>query len=87
MTICDPIKAFAFVHASNVGDSSLVYRLLDQTNLVNGTVNTNDWDSQMVGPFRNDYIAVSNHYNSAEKQFVHSTTGSVEIGIYESYTT
>ncbi len=35
-----------FVFASNCVDRSIVYRLLDRTNLLTGTVNTNDWDSQ-----------------------------------------
>jgi hypothetical protein len=59
---------FTFVHASNVVDSTLVYRLLDRTNLVSGVVHTNHWDAQTIGPLVDDYSTVSNHYAVGEQQ-------------------
>ncbi|MFO7752672.1 MAG: hypothetical protein R6V41_06095, partial [Desulfobacteraceae bacterium] len=40
----------SFVYASNSVDDSLTYRLVDRTNLVTGTVRTNGWDAQSLGP-------------------------------------
>jgi hypothetical protein len=56
---------FTYIYASNTVDASLVYTLLDRTNLVTGSVNTNQWDSQIVGPLVDDYVTVSNHYDTA----------------------
>ncbi|WP_187357960.1 glycoside hydrolase family protein [Pontiella desulfatans] len=58
---------FTMVHASNTVDSSLIYRLLDRTNLVSGAVNTNGWSSQTIGPVVDDYSTVSNHYSATGK--------------------
>jgi len=55
----------SFVYASNSVDDSLTYRLMDRTNLVAGTVRTNGWDSQSVGPASGDYVTVSNRYSTA----------------------
>jgi len=59
---------FTFVHASNVVDSSLVYRLLDRTNLVSGVVHTNHWDAQTISLPADGYATVSNHYAVGEQE-------------------
>ncbi len=59
---------FTFVHASNVVDSTLVYRLLDKTNLVSGITHTNNWDSQTIGLPGGDYAVVSNYYAVGEQE-------------------
>ncbi|WP_136080511.1 hypothetical protein [Pontiella desulfatans] len=60
-------SAFTYVHASNAVDGSLVYRLLERTNLVTGISNTNNWDSQTFGPAIDGYAMVSNHYGVGDE--------------------
>ncbi|MBT8045681.1 MAG: hypothetical protein KJN67_00815, partial [Pontiella sp.] len=57
---------FNYVYASNAADSSLVYTLLDRTNLIFGTVNTNSWNSTSPGPVTGDYQIVTNIYNVSD---------------------
>jgi hypothetical protein len=59
---------FTYVHAKLANDSSVIYRLLDTTNLVNGVSNTNGYVSQVEGPVVGDYKMVTNNYDLAEDQ-------------------
>ena len=63
---------FTFVHASNVVDGTLTYRLLDRTNLVSGVVHTNNWDLRSISLPDGDYAVVSNHYvvGGQEQRFI-----------------
>jgi hypothetical protein len=59
---------FKVVHAKHATDSSLVYRLLDTTNLVSGASTTNGYVSQFEGPAVGDYKMVTNNYGLAQDQ-------------------
>lgn len=55
---------FIFTHAKLEDDSSLQYRLIDTTDLINGTsLRTNAWDAQSLGPINGDYRMVTNKYS------------------------
>ncbi len=55
---------FTVVHPVHQLDSDIVYRLLDTTNLVGGTWQTNRWDTRTLGISGGDYTTVSNHYST-----------------------
>jgi len=65
-------STFTYVHAKHATDNSLVYRLIDTTDLVNGTPGTNGYVSQVDGPVVGDYLTVTNNYDMTGKpvQFV-----------------
>ncbi len=65
-------STFTYVHAKHATDNSLVYRLIDTTDLVNGTPGTNGYVSQVDGPVVGDYLMVTNNYDMTGKpvQFV-----------------
>ena len=65
-------STFTYVHAKHATDNSLVYRLIDTTDLVDGTPGTNGYVSQVDGPVDGDYLMVTNNYDMTGKpvQFV-----------------
>ncbi|VGO14876.1 hypothetical protein PDESU_03446 [Pontiella desulfatans] len=65
-------STFAYVHAKLADDSSVTYRLIDTTDLVNGSVTTNGYVSQVNGPVDGDYLTVTNNYDMTGKpeQFI-----------------
>jgi len=65
-------SVFSYVHAKHATDDTLIYRLLDTTDLVNGTVNINGYDSQIEGPVDGAYLTVTNNYDMSGKteQFI-----------------
>ena len=66
-------STFTYVHAKHATDNSLVYRLIDTTDLVDGTTpGTNGYVSQVDGPVDGDYLMVTNYYDMTGKpvQFV-----------------
>ena len=60
-------STFTYVHAKHATDNSLVYRLIDTTDLVNGTPGTNGYVSQVDGPVDGDYLTVTNNYDMTGK--------------------
>lgn len=56
---------FYHVHKERSGDDTLVYRLIDTVDLVNGPVNTNGYAFQTVGPPVGDYVTVTNSYSTS----------------------
>lgn len=63
---------FTYVHAKLADDSSVVYRLIDTEDLVDGTPATNSYVSQVNGPVVGDYLMVTNNYDMTGKtvQFI-----------------
>tara|TARA_A100001015_G_scaffold118293_1_gene131188 strand:- start:1715 stop:4777 length:3063 start_codon:yes stop_codon:yes gene_type:complete len=55
---------FTVVHPAHQLDSDLTYRLMDKTNLVSETWQTNTWDSRTIGSSSGEYTMVSNHYST-----------------------
>ncbi|VGO20677.1 autotransporter outer membrane beta-barrel domain-containing protein [Pontiella sulfatireligans] len=65
-------STFSYVHAKLANDSSVLYQLIDTTDLVNGTPGTNGYVSQVNGPVIDDYLTVTNNYDMTgkNKQFI-----------------
>ena len=65
---------FTYIHGKRLDDASLVYTLEDTEELVSGTINTDDWDSQTSGPSgETGFDAVTNKYDMTGKSahFIH----------------
>jgi len=56
---------FQYIHGKRTDDASLVYTLVDQTNLLSGVSNTNAMDSVTSGPSgMPNFDSVTNHYDT-----------------------
>lgn len=59
---------FSYIHAKRIDDPSVVYSLVNTTNLVGGPFTTNAWAGQASGPSGADnYDAVTNQYDMTGK--------------------
>ena len=65
-------STFSVVYTKLANDSSAVYRLLDTTDLVYGSLSTNAYTSQDQSAVSGDYVTVTNHYDMSGKsvQFI-----------------
>jgi len=69
-------STFRYVHARVANDSSVLYRLLDATQLTGGAWNTNGYSLQTQGPITNGYQLVTNHYPiTTDRRFIKLQVG------------